>query len=71
MTQLVAGALNPSRPCADTGPVAGQLLVPYMVFWAVLMRALLVRAQIAPPLCGRCGLKLERSQLGESICRCH
>ena len=42
-----------------------------MVLWAVLMRALLVRAQIAPPLCGRCGLKLERSQLGESICRCH
>jgi hypothetical protein len=47
-----------------------QLLLPYSVLWAVLMRALLVRAQIAPPLCARCGLRLERGQLGESICRC-
>jgi hypothetical protein len=47
-----------------------QLFLPYMVLWATLMRALLVRAQIAPPLCGRCGLKLERSELGETICRC-
>jgi hypothetical protein len=50
--------------------MSGQLLLPYMALWASLMRALLVRAQIAPALCGRCGLKLERSQLGESICRC-
>jgi len=50
--------------------MSGQLLVPYLVLWAALMRALLVRAQIAPPLCGRCGLKLERSQLGEQICSC-
>jgi hypothetical protein len=68
---LVAGALNPLRHAADIRPVTGQLVVPYLVLWAALMRALLVRAQIAPPLCGRCGLKLERSQLGESICRCH
>ena len=45
--------------------MTAQLLVPYMVLWAVLMRALLVRAKIAPPMCARCGLKLERSQLGE------
>jgi len=51
--------------------VTGQLLIPYLVFSAVLMRALLVRARIAPPVCLRCGLKQERSQLGESICRCH
>jgi hypothetical protein len=51
--------------------VTSQFFVPYMVFWAALMRALLVRARIAPPLCARCGLKLERSQLGETICRCH
>ncbi|MBA3734804.1 MAG: hypothetical protein H0W90_06350 [Actinobacteria bacterium] len=50
--------------------MTAQLLVPYMVFWAVLMRALLVRAQIAPPMCARCGLKFERSELGETICRC-
>jgi hypothetical protein len=50
--------------------VTGQLIVPYSVLWAVLMRALLVRARIAPPLCARCGLKLERAELGEQICRC-
>jgi hypothetical protein len=51
--------------------VTGQLLVPYFVLWATLMRALLVRAKIAPAMCARCGLKMERSQLGEQICRCH
>jgi hypothetical protein len=51
--------------------MTSQLVVPYLVLWAALMRALLVRAQIAPPLCARCGLKLERSQLGEKICRCN
>lgn len=51
--------------------MSSQFVVPYLVLWAALMRALLVRAQIAPPLCARCGLKLERSQLGEEICRCH
>jgi hypothetical protein len=51
--------------------MSSQMVVPYLVLWAALMRALLVRAQIAPPLCGRCGLKLERSQLGESICSGH
>jgi hypothetical protein len=51
--------------------VIRQLIIPYMVLWAALLRALLVRAKIAPMLCGRCGLKLERSQLGESICSCH
>jgi hypothetical protein len=50
--------------------MSGQLLLPYLALWASLMRALLVRAQIAPPLCARCGLKLERSELGEMICRC-
>jgi hypothetical protein len=51
--------------------MTGQILVPYFVLWATLMRALLVRAKIAPAMCARCGLKLERSQLGEQICRCH
>jgi hypothetical protein len=51
--------------------MSSQMVVPYFVLWATLMRALLVRAQIAPPLCGRCGLKLERSELGESICTGH
>jgi hypothetical protein len=47
-----------------------QMLVPYAVLWAALMRALLVQAQIAPPLCARCGMRLERSALGEPICSC-
>jgi hypothetical protein len=51
--------------------MSGQLMLPYLVLWASLMRALLVRAQIAPALCARCGLKLERSALGETICRCN
>jgi hypothetical protein len=51
--------------------MSAQLLLPYLVFWAALMRALLVRARIVPPICGRCGLKLEQSSLGETICRCH
>jgi hypothetical protein len=51
--------------------MSSQMVVPYFVLWATLLRALLVRAQIAPPLCGRCGLKLERSQLGETICTGH
>ena len=25
---------------------------------------------LGPPLCARCGLKLERSELGETICAC-
>jgi hypothetical protein len=50
--------------------VSTQLLPTYLVFAATLMRALLVRAKIAPALCARCGLKLERSELGETICRC-
>ena len=50
--------------------MSGQVLVPYVVLWAALMRALLVRARIAPAICARCGLKLERSQLGEQICSC-
>jgi hypothetical protein len=50
--------------------MSGQFLVPYVVLWAALMRALLVRARIAPALCARCGRKLERSQLGEQICSC-
>ena len=35
-----------------------------------LLRALLVRAQLAAPLCARCGLKYEREFLGERVCRC-
>jgi hypothetical protein len=46
------------------------LAVSYLAFWAALMRALLVRAAVLPPTCGRCGLRLERRRLGETICSC-
>jgi hypothetical protein len=42
----------------------------YVLFWIALLRALLVRAQLAAPLCARCGLKYEREFLGERVCRC-
>jgi hypothetical protein len=50
--------------------VTGNLILPYFVLWATLMRALLVKANIVPPSCGRCGRKLERRELGEPVCRC-
>jgi hypothetical protein len=46
------------------------LAVPYLVFWTALMRALLVRAEVLPPTCARCGLRFERRQLGEPVCSC-
>ncbi len=50
--------------------MTAQLLLPYFVLWATLMRALLVAAKIVPPLCARCGLNFERRALGEPVCRC-
>jgi hypothetical protein len=44
--------------------------VPYLVLWAAMMRALLVRAQVLPMTCGRCARPLERRDLGESVCAC-
>ena len=46
------------------------MLAPYAMFWLVLVRALLVRARVLAPTCSRCGLKLERDELGERICAC-
>jgi len=47
-----------------------SLLLSYLVFAAVLGRALLVKAHHAAPSCGRCGLPLERKELGERVCGC-
>jgi hypothetical protein len=47
------------------------LLFSYFVLWAVLLRALVVRANLAPPSCGRCGRVYERRALGEPVCSCH
>jgi hypothetical protein len=46
------------------------LFVPYLAFWATLMRALFVRAELLPPTCARCGLHFERRELGATICSC-
>jgi len=48
----------------------GPLVISLVLFWATLMRALLVKAQLLPATCARCGLRFERQALGESICRC-
>ena len=47
-----------------------SFVVLYFAFWAALMRALFVRAQLLPPTCGRCGMQLERRALGAPICTC-
>ena len=46
------------------------LAIPYFVLWAVMMRALLVRAQILPATCCRCARPYERRDLGEAVCSC-
>jgi hypothetical protein len=49
-------------------PLSFALLM--FLAWGIVARAVLVYAQVLPPTCGDCGLKLERSCLGESVCRC-
>jgi hypothetical protein len=51
--------------------MSGPFLLGYLFLWATLMRALLVKAQVLPPTCARCGLRYERHALGESVCSCH
>jgi transposase-like protein len=46
------------------------LAIPYLTLWAAMMRALLVRAQILPATCNRCGRPYERHELGETVCSC-
>jgi hypothetical protein len=46
------------------------LVVPYLALWGALFRAMLVRFAFLPPTCARCGLRLERRHLGESVCSC-
>ena len=49
----------------------GPLLIVFVLLWATLMRALLVKARVLPPTCARCGLRYERQGLGQQVCRCH
>jgi hypothetical protein len=50
--------------------MTAQLVLPYFVLWATLMRGLLVAAKVLPPTCARCGRDLERRRLGDPVCRC-
>ena len=55
----------------DTGRMKDPAFaIPYLVLWAAMMRALLVRAQILPATCNRCGRPYERRDLGETVCSC-
>jgi hypothetical protein len=66
-----AAALNVSGIAADRRRMQSTTVaIPYLVLWAALMRALLVRANVLPPTCGRCGLRFERQRLGEHVCSC-
>jgi hypothetical protein len=45
-------------------------VVAYLGLFVTVMRAFLVRAQLLPATCSRCGLRFERKRLGENVCRC-
>ncbi len=49
---------------------SAPLAIAFLVFCATLVRALAVQAKLTAPLCGRCGLTMERRTLGEPVCRC-
>ena len=51
--------------------MSAPFLVGYAFLWATLMRALLVKAQVLPATCSRCGLLFERRALGEPVCSGH
>jgi len=50
--------------------MSAPFVLGYVLLWATLMRALLVKARMLPPTCARCGLPLERRALGERVCGC-
>ena len=48
----------------------GLFVLCLALFWASLMRALFVKAQLLPATCARCGLRFERRALGDPVCSC-
>lgn len=44
--------------------------LPYLVFWAVSMQAILVRARVVPPSCARCGRPFAQRYNGQPVCTC-
>jgi hypothetical protein len=65
-----AQSIKKPHRCADIHGMSATMLAPYAMLWIVLVRALLVRANVLAPTCSRCGLKFERDRLGERICDC-
>ena len=64
-------ALNQAPRAADNRQVnSPAFVIAYFAFWATLMRALFVKAQLLPPTCARCGMRFERRALGEPVCSC-
>jgi len=51
--------------------MTGPYFLSYLFLWATLMRALLVKAQVLPATCSRCGLAFERRALGDAVCSGH
>ena len=51
-------------------PLQPTIILIELAFVVTLMRGLLVAAKVLPPSCGRCGLQMERRELGEPVCRC-
>jgi hypothetical protein len=47
-----------------------QLVIAYAALWATLMKALFVRARVAPAHCSNCGEPFERRELGGRVCTC-
>jgi hypothetical protein len=70
LTKSILPTLNRAPSTADTQEVSTTLVIPWFAFWATLMRALFVRAQLLPATCARCGLRYERRALGETVCSC-
>jgi len=62
------GVASDTRSMPWDVPLSFALLC--FLAWGVVARAVLVYAQVLPPTCSSCGLKLERRYLGEQVCRC-
>jgi hypothetical protein len=50
--------------------MSAPFFIAYVLLWATLMRALLVKARLLPATCARCGRLFERSSLGQPVCTC-
>jgi hypothetical protein len=60
----------PDNAVVTSMTMSSSFLVPWAMVWVVLLRALLVEANLLPRTCRRCGRPVERSRLGEEICSC-